>query len=53
MTKTDTRNIQATINEIKALEEVGCEIVRCAVPDMEAATALKKNQVWDKNTPSR
>ena len=42
MTKTDTRDIQATINEIKALEEVGCEIVRCAVPDMEAATALRK-----------
>ena len=42
MTKTDTRNVKATINEIKALESVGCEIVRCAVPDMEAAIALKK-----------
>ena len=40
MTKTDTRNIQATIKQIKELEDVGCEIIRCAVPDMEAAQAL-------------
>ena len=40
MTKTDTRDIQATINQIKELEDVGCEIIRCAVPDMEAAQAL-------------
>jgi len=41
MTKTDTRNVKATVNQIKQLEEAGCEIVRCAVPDLEAATALK------------
>ncbi|MBI2856298.1 MAG: flavodoxin-dependent (E)-4-hydroxy-3-methylbut-2-enyl-diphosphate synthase, partial [Chloroflexi bacterium] len=40
MTKTDTRNVEATVNQIKGLEEVGCEIIRCAVPDMEAAKAL-------------
>ncbi len=40
MTKTDTRDIQATINQIKELEDIGCEIIRCAVPDMEAAKAL-------------
>jgi len=40
MTKTDTRDVAATINQIRRLEEYGCEIIRCAVPDMEAAEAL-------------
>jgi (E)-4-hydroxy-3-methylbut-2-enyl-diphosphate synthase len=40
MTKTDTRNVAATVSQIKGLEEVGCDIIRCAVPDMEAAKAL-------------
>ncbi|MBI2873363.1 MAG: flavodoxin-dependent (E)-4-hydroxy-3-methylbut-2-enyl-diphosphate synthase [Chloroflexi bacterium] len=40
MTKTDTRDVAATVRQIKEVEEVGCEIVRCAVPDMEAASAL-------------
>jgi (E)-4-hydroxy-3-methylbut-2-enyl-diphosphate synthase len=40
MTKTDTHNIKATINQIKELEECGCEMVRLAVPDMEAAEAI-------------
>ena len=42
MTKTDTRDVVATVNQIKELEDVGCEIVRCAVPDMEAANALNE-----------
>ena len=42
MTKTDTRDISATARQIAALEDAGCEIVRCAVPDMEAAKALKQ-----------
>ncbi|MBN18760.1 MAG: 4-hydroxy-3-methylbut-2-en-1-yl diphosphate synthase [Chloroflexi bacterium] len=42
MTKTDTRDILATVKQIKELEEVGCEIVRCAVPDMDAAIALNE-----------
>ncbi|MBI4199652.1 MAG: flavodoxin-dependent (E)-4-hydroxy-3-methylbut-2-enyl-diphosphate synthase [Chloroflexi bacterium] len=42
MTKTDTRDVKATVAQIKGLEEVGCEIVRCAVPDLEAARALKE-----------
>lgn len=42
MTKTDTRDIQATVRQIKQLEEVGCEIVRCAVPDRESAEVLGK-----------
>ena len=40
MTKTDTRNTKTTINQIKELEECGCEIVRMAVPDKEAAEAI-------------
>jgi len=41
MTKTDTRDIKATVSQIKELEECGCEIIRVAVPDMEAAQAIK------------
>ena len=40
MTKTDTRDVAATVEQIKGLEEVGCDIIRSAVPDMEAAQAL-------------
>jgi len=40
MTKTDTRDIKATVKQILSMEESGCDIVRCAVPDMEAAKAL-------------
>ena len=42
MTKTDTRDAKATIAQIKKLEECGCDIVRVAVPDREAAAALVK-----------
>ncbi len=42
MTNTDTRDVTSTINQIKRLEECGCEIIRVAVPDEEAALALKK-----------
>ncbi len=40
MTKTDTRNAQATIDQIKELQDCGCELVRVAVPDAEAAGAI-------------
>jgi len=40
MTKTDTRDIPATINQLKELEDCGCEIVRVAVPNKEAAKSL-------------
>jgi (E)-4-hydroxy-3-methylbut-2-enyl-diphosphate synthase len=40
MTKTDTRNIRATIDQIRELEDYGCEIVRVAVPDKEAADSI-------------
>ena len=42
MTKTDTRDVAATVRQIHELEEVGCEIIRSAVPDMEAAQAIAK-----------
>lgn len=42
MCSTDTRNIEATLGQIRALAEAGCEIVRCAVPDDDAAVALGK-----------
>ena len=40
MTKTDTRHAQATIDQIRELEECGCQLVRVAVPDREAAQAI-------------
>jgi len=40
MTKTDTRDIRATVAQIKRLARAGCEIVRLAVPDRAAAAAL-------------
>lgn len=40
MTKTDTRDIDATVRQIQEMEAAGCEIVRLAVPDLDAAKAL-------------
>ncbi len=40
MTKTDTRDVAATVAQIREVEEAGCDLIRCAVPDMEAAQAL-------------
>lgn len=42
MCNTDTRDVNATVNQILKLEEAGCEIIRVAIPDMEAAEAVKK-----------
>jgi (E)-4-hydroxy-3-methylbut-2-enyl-diphosphate synthase len=42
MTKTDTRDVRATLDQIAALKDAGCEIVRPAVPDHHAAEALKE-----------
>ena len=42
MTNTDTKDIKSTVNQIKRLEEAGCDIVRCTVPDMESAEAIKE-----------
>jgi len=40
MTNTKTENVASTVNQILALEAAGCEIIRCAVPTIEAAKAL-------------
>jgi (E)-4-hydroxy-3-methylbut-2-enyl-diphosphate synthase len=40
MCSTDTRDIPATLAQIRGLFEGGCELIRCAVPDMDAAIAL-------------
>ncbi len=41
MTNTDTRDAQSTIGQIRRLQDAGCELVRMAVPDREAAEALR------------
>ncbi|MEK7878295.1 MAG: flavodoxin-dependent (E)-4-hydroxy-3-methylbut-2-enyl-diphosphate synthase, partial [candidate division NC10 bacterium] len=40
MTKTDTRDVEATVLQVWSLEAAGCDIVRCAVPDKGAALSL-------------
>ena len=42
MTNTKTEDVEATVAQILALEAAGCEIIRCAVPTMEAAEALSE-----------
>ncbi len=42
MTKTDTRDVSATVKQIRKLQNAGCDIIRVAVPDMKAASALPK-----------
>lgn len=47
MCNTKTENVEATVKQIKELEELGCEIIRVAVPDRKAAAALSeiKNRI--------
>lgn len=42
MTNTKTENVEATVEQIQHLTAAGCDIIRCAVPTMEAALALLK-----------
>ena len=42
MTNTDTRAVAATLAQIEALAAAGCELIRVAVPDQEAAAKLKE-----------
>lgn len=42
MTNTKTEDVKATVDQIQALEKAGCDIIRCAVPTMEAAAALRE-----------
>ena len=41
MTNTKTQDVESTVAQIKELEKAGCDIIRCAVPDMKAALAFK------------
>ena len=41
MTNTKTEDVNGTVDQILRLEAAGCEIIRCAVPTMEAAEALR------------
>ena len=42
MTNTKTEDVEATVAQILSLEKAGCDIIRCAVPTMEAAQALSQ-----------
>ena len=42
MTNTKTEDVEATVGQILRLEQAGCEIIRCTVPTMEAAKAIKQ-----------
>ena len=42
MTNTRTEDVEATVAQIKRLTEAGCEIIRCTVPTLEAAQAIKE-----------
>lgn len=42
MTNTKTEDVEATVSQIIQLEQAGCEIIRCAIPTMEAAEALEE-----------
>ena len=42
MTNSKTEDVEATVSQILALEKAGCEIIRCAVPTMEAASSIRK-----------
>ena len=44
MTNTKTEDVEQTVAQILALEQAGCDIIRCAVPTMEAAKALRKSK---------
>ena len=42
MTNTRTDDVEATVSQILALEKAGCDIIRCTVPDINAAKAIKE-----------
>ena len=42
MTNTMTSDVEATVAQIKRLEEAGCQLVRMTINNMEAAEAIKK-----------
>ncbi len=42
MTKTDTEDVEGTLNQIRKLKDLGCEIVRIAIPDEKSVEAFRK-----------
>ena len=46
MTNTKTEDVEATVAQILSLEKAGCDIIRCAVPTMEAVKALSQKDDW-------
>lgn len=44
MTNTKTQDVDATVEQILRLEDAGCEIIRCTVPDMEAVNPSQASQ---------
>jgi (E)-4-hydroxy-3-methylbut-2-enyl-diphosphate synthase len=42
MTNTETKDVKSTVAQIKRLQDAGCEIIRCSVPDIQSALSLKK-----------
>ena len=42
MTNTHTEDVKATVEQILRLEKAGCDIIRCTVPTIEAANAVKE-----------
>ena len=46
MTNTRTENVKETVKQILALEEAGCDIVRCTVPTQEAADAIREISIF-------
>ena len=51
MTNTKTEDVAATVAQVHALEKAGCEIIRCAVPTMEAAAVRSRESgaLFDKS----
>ena len=42
MTNTKTEDVKATVEQIKRLEEAGCQVVRCAIPNLDSARAIRE-----------
>ena len=51
MTNTDTHNYDATYAQIKRLESAGCDMIRLAVPDLNAVETIRKLKRSDVNIP--
>ena len=50
MTNVDTRDTEALVRQIEQLADAGCQIVRCAIPDVEAAESFGKAKCLSSRT---